>query len=304
VPDAAAAAPARPGMTAATKMALQMAVALAAAFGAGFLVFPDHWGWTVLTAFIVCSGARGRGDAAYKGVLRLAGAIGGTIVAAVSAHVWAPAGVAEAIVIFGLLFFALLLREINYAFWAAGTTLILALLARSGDGFDLALLGTRLEAILTGALCAVIAAWFVFPISTEDVIRRRLADALKALDDVVVHAHDPGARDGHIAHLDHRMSELEGVAPPVRWHRRIFARASSPEHPACWIDLAHEITHTARAVTDGPIADEKQRGRLRRAIGASRKAIGQHRDLAAENRVTIGTALSELRDTVASIAPR
>jgi uncharacterized membrane protein YccC len=38
-------------------MALQMAVALSAAFAAGFLVFPDHWGWCVLTAFIVCSGA-------------------------------------------------------------------------------------------------------------------------------------------------------------------------------------------------------------------------------------------------------
>ena len=302
VPEAVAA-PARPGMTTPTKMALQMAVALAAAFGVGFLVFPGHWGWTVLTAFIVCSGARGRGDAAYKGVLRLGGALGGTIVAALFAHVWAPSGVAEAIVIFVLLFCALLLRDVNYAFWAAGSTLILALLARSNDGFDLALLGTRLEAILAGAVCAVIAAWFVFPIRTEDVIRRRLADALKALDDVVVHAHDAGVRESHIAQLDHRMSELEGVAPPVRWHRRIFVRADAPDHPARWIELAHEIRHTTHAITSGAVTDEKQRGRLRRAIGVSRKAIGQHRDLAAENRVTIGTALRDLRDTGAGMPP-
>jgi uncharacterized membrane protein YccC len=295
------AAPAKLEMTPATRMALQMAVALAAAFAAGFVLFPGHWGWTVLTAFIVCSGARGRGDAAYKGVLRLAGAIGGTIVAALSVHVWTPSGVAEAIVIFALLFVALFLREVNYAFWAAGSTLILALLARSGDGFDLALLGTRLEAILAGAICAVIATWFVFPIRTVDVIRRRLADALKAFDDVVVHAHDAAERIGHVAHLDHRLSELEGVAAPVRWHRRLFVRSEAAEHPASWIELTLEIRRHARAVADGAVTDEKLRGRLRRAIGISRRAIGQHHDLAAENRITIGAALADLRDTLAGI---
>ena len=287
-----------PAMTAATKMAVQMAVALTAAFVFGFLVFPAHWGWTVLTAFIVCGGARGRGDALYKGVLRLGGAIGGTIVAALAARVWVPAGPPEAIVIFALLFFALLLRDVNYAFWAAGSTLILALLARSADGFDLALLGTRLEAILAGAVCAAIATWFVFPIRTEDVIRRRLADALKAFDDVVVHAHDAVARADHAAHFAHRMTELEGVAAPVRWHRRIFVRSVTAEHPAHWIDLAHEIRHNARDIAAGSVTDDKQRGRLRRAIGASRKAIGQHRDPSAAGRVPIGIALTELRETL------
>jgi uncharacterized glyoxalase superfamily protein PhnB len=294
-------APGAHGMTAATKMALQMAVALTIAFALGFAVFPEHWGWTVLTAFIVCSGARGRGDAVYKGVLRLAGAIGGTIVAAIASHIWAPAGIGEAIAIFGLLFFALLLRDVNYAFWAAGSTLILALLARTADGFNLALLGTRLEAILAGAVCAVIATWFVFPIRTEDVIRRRLADALKAFDDVVVHAHDAAARHDHVAHFEHRMTELDGVAPPVRWHRRLFVHSASSEHPADWIDLAREIRRGASDVTSGSVTGEKQRGRLRRAIGASRKAIGQHRDPSAQGRVPIGTALAGLRDTLANL---
>ncbi len=42
-----------------TRMALQMGLALAAAFLVGHLAYPDHWTWAVLTAFIVCSGARG-----------------------------------------------------------------------------------------------------------------------------------------------------------------------------------------------------------------------------------------------------
>ena len=290
------------GLTPVTRVALQMAVALAAAFAVGFVVFPGHWAWCVLTAFIVSSGARGRGDAAYKGVLRLTGAIGGTLVAALSAHAWAPSGVVEAVLIFALLFVALLLREVNYAFWAAGMTLILALLARSSDGFNLAMLGTRVEAILAGSICAVVAAWFVFPIRTEDVIRRRLADALKAFDDVVVHAHEVDARSAHAAHLDHRMNELEEVAPPVRWHRRIFASRVASEHPARWIDLAHEIRTHARIVTDGDPPGAKQAGRLRRAIGISRRAIGQHRDPDAEGRVPIGVALLDLRDTLTGLS--
>jgi hypothetical protein len=244
------------------------------------------------------------GDALYKGVLRLGGAIGGTLVAALTAHVWAPSGVAEAIVVFALLFAALVLRPINYAYWAAGTTLILALLARGDDGFNLLLLGTRLESILTGALCAVIAAWFVFPIRTVDVIRRRLADALKAFDDIIVHAHDDEARAAHAARYDHLMTELEGVAPPVRWHRRILVRSDASEHPAHWIDLAHEIRRSAGTVDHGRTAGEKERGRLRRAIGASRKAIGQHHDRAAEDRKPIGVALAELRDTLAGLRSR
>jgi hypothetical protein len=290
------------GLTPVTRVALQMAVALAAAFAVGFVLFPGHWAWCVLTAFIVSSGARGRGDALYKGALRLGGAVGGTLAAALCAHLWTPSGIAEATLIFCLLFVALLLREVNYAFWAAGMTLILALLGRSNDGFNLTMLGTRVEAILAGAVCAIVAAWFVFPIRTEDVIRRRLADALKSFDDVVVHAHDVDARSAHAAHLDHRMNELEEVAPPVRWHRRLFASATTPEHPARWIDLAREIRTHARAVTDGEPPGEKQAGRLRRAIGISRRAIGQHRDPDAEGRVPIGAALLDLRDTLAGLS--
>jgi len=48
----------RPGLSASTRMALQMAVALGSAFAAGRALWPDHWAWVVLTAFIVCSGAR------------------------------------------------------------------------------------------------------------------------------------------------------------------------------------------------------------------------------------------------------
>jgi uncharacterized membrane protein YccC len=50
-------------------MAIQLAVALTAAFLLGWLLFPEHAMWVVLTAFLVCSGNRGRGDVVHKSAL-------------------------------------------------------------------------------------------------------------------------------------------------------------------------------------------------------------------------------------------
>ena len=284
------------GLTVPTRMALQMAVALTLAFVVGFGAFPGHWAWTVLTAFIVCSGARGRGDAAYKGVLRFAGAVAGTLVATVVTRAWAPEGVAEAAAIFVALYFGLLWREVNYAYWACAMTLVLALLARSTGVFGVALLGVRLEAILAGALCAVVATWFVFPIRTTDVIRRRLADALVALDEFVQHAH--AAHDQKVArreHLDRRLGALEEVAAPVRWHRRLLR--DHPEHPARWIDLAAELRDHAHAFAETEKPPEQRRTAIRKLIGASRRAIGNHGKPDAQG-PAIGESLTIVREAL------
>jgi hypothetical protein len=266
----------RGGLTVPTRMALQMAVALGAAFVLGFRIFPAHWGWAVLTAFIVCSGARGRGDAAYKAILRLLGAAGGTLAAALLLHVPTLEGPLEALATFGVLFVGLWLRERNYAYWAACMTLVLALLAPSSHGLDFGLLGERLEAILAGAACGVAAAWFVVPIRTEAVVRRRLADALVALDDVAAHVRASDEdRIRKLAVFEARMAELASVAPPLRWHRRLFAFADHPEHPARWIDLAfvcREDAHAFGAARDA----ELRRAAVRKAIGASRRALANH----------------------------
>src|ERR1051325_2235704 len=73
-PVAAPAAQDKPGLAVSTRMAIQMAVALAAAFAIGFFFFRERWGWIVLTAFIVNSGNRGRLDVVYKSGMRVLGA--------------------------------------------------------------------------------------------------------------------------------------------------------------------------------------------------------------------------------------
>ena len=155
-----------------TRMALQMCAALTVAFAIGLPFFHEHWPWVVLSAFIVCSGAVTRDDALGKGAQRFLGAAGGTLLASVLGLFPMPNDVVAAAAIFAVLFAGIWLREINYAYWAACTTLIFALL-QGGGGSPGPLFLVRIVCILIGTLCAVGALEFVFPISREALARRR-----------------------------------------------------------------------------------------------------------------------------------
>jgi hypothetical protein len=245
------------GLAVSDRMALQMLVALALAFTIGMTVLRPHWPWVVLSAFIVCSGAVGRGDALYKAILRLGGAVAGTFVAAGVAHVTFPNAAWYAALIFLVLFAGIWLRSINYAYWAACATLIFALLQGTAAQSSLALFGQRVLCIAIGALCGVAAAWFVFPIRTKQVVRRRVADALSAMREVL---------GGGEPDLDHHEAELERVAPPVRLHRAIFGAGPSGDHPAEWIERTRALLVKMRASEFDRAAAGAEMRRIRDAI--------------------------------------
>ena len=164
-----------------TKMALQMAVALGTAFFAGRELWPTHWSWTVLTAFIVCSAARSRGDVLLKGVLRVVGAAIGTIVATEAAGSFGPHADMPVVLIFTAIAVATWLREASYIYWAACVTAVLSLLyGWFGESAD-SLLRTRLEGIGIGAAIGITAAWLILPIRTRDAVRARTAATLGEL---------------------------------------------------------------------------------------------------------------------------
>lgn len=239
------------------KMAWQMLAALALAFAIGMTVFAAHWPWVVLSAFIVCSGAVGRGDALYKALLRLAGAIGGTFVAALVARVTLPDPATGAALIFAVLFAGIWLRQINYAYWAACATLIFALLQGGSVQNDAALFGLRVLCILIGAICGVVAVWFVYPIRTEHVVRRRVADALGAMRD---------ALGGAELDADYHAAQLNRVAPPVRLHRAVFGAKDPDQHPAGWIERTHALLERMKAPDFDRAAAGAEMRRLRDSI--------------------------------------
>ena len=205
-------------------MALQMATALAAAFAIGRTIWPGHWAWVVLTAFIVCSGARGRGDVVLKGALRGAGAAAGTAVATAVAGTFGPHADASVVVMFAAVAVATWLREFSYAWWAACVTAVLSLLYGWFGQAPGGLLETRLEGIAVGAALGIAASWLILPVRTSDVARRRAADALAALSGVLTADwRDPAALGHRQAAFQHTVISLGQIAPPLRAQRLLLA---------------------------------------------------------------------------------
>ncbi|CAJ60956.1 MULTISPECIES: FUSC family protein [Frankia] len=232
-------------LPASTRMAIQLAVALGTAFAVGRHVFGEHRSWLVLTAYLVHSGNRGRGDVAYRCAQRLAGAAVGTAAATVVAGRFPGGDDTSIVLVFVLLALGVWLRSASYAYWTACVTGVLALLygyyGQAGTG----LLRERLAAVALGAAIGLAAAWVVLPVRTGDVLRRRIADLLAALTDYLVvcqtgRSHVPRPRgpappgpnrtspeimraalaDAY-DRLESAFDQLAQVAPPLRAHRAL-----------------------------------------------------------------------------------
>ncbi len=266
-------------MVSSDKMAIQMAAALGAAFVVGRGLFGSHWTWVVLTAFIVSSGNRGRGDVVYKAALRLAGACVGTLGATALTGVFAPGDRWAIVVIFAVLAVALWLRSISYAYWAAGMTAALALLyGYYGEG-GIGLLGDRLEGILAGAALAVSAAWILWPVRTTDVLRRDTALALAALDGYLAGLGEDLAgaltRQHEFQHAAETLAQtgtpLRALPPPLRSHFPYLAAVRALER--CAAELP---SITALVAERGPGShDHEHLKHLRAGIREMRRANGQ-----------------------------
>jgi uncharacterized membrane protein YccC len=277
-----------------TRMALQMAVALGLAFTVGDLVFREHWAWIVLTAMIVNLGNRGRLDVAYKGSQRLAGAAAGTVIAFIAGYAMsvllpmtAHSG-ANNVAVLLVLFIGIWLRPFGYAWWALCITIVLALLQGLAPLASLSLLGERLIAITVGALIGVGSAWWVYPIDSTAVLRRRLADALARLSEAFESGH---AERQDVDSFDAFRAALQAVleVAPVflavrklmRWMTRYsihrpFVSASTVMHylhalslDADRIDALKRCEKRACEVIEQGAAPSA----VRRALGMARKSL-------------------------------
>ncbi|RDV45326.1 hypothetical protein DOE76_08695 [Leifsonia sp. ku-ls] len=274
-------------LPASTRMALQMAVALAAAFLVGWAVFPDHVMWVVLTAFLVCSGNRGRADVLHKSGLRVLGALGGTLGAvAIVALVPKASGPGAVVAIFLALFAGTWLRTLSYAYWAAAVTLALTLLQELTGVATVAgeavMLAERLLAIVAGAVLGVAASWFVLPVRSVDVLRRRLSEVLTALGAALAPVDPdapPGERARRVAAFRAAVGRVEQLAPAHRAARAIAGRrvrAIDCIEAAAALPPALD-SRLARRRADVPRED---RERLRSALATARRSLAAPPDLA------------------------
>ena len=249
---------------ASTRMALQMAAALALSFIVGHLFFAGHWAWLVLTAYIVGSGNRGRLDVAWKSLLRIAGAGAGTAVALLLDFHAGAHGTFVAGLVLGAVFLGVWLRPLGYGWWALFVTIALALLQGFSDAPASQLLAQRMLEILAGAAIAVACAWWLLPVRSTGVLRRRIADALAAL----AAALDPANPERTPAQFIAALDDVARIAPSFRALRAATGRGRQPQ-PADWIDALLDCRRGAVAlVAAGATPPE-----ARRAVGAARKAL-------------------------------
>lgn len=264
---------------ASTRMAIQMAVALALSFVVGYAFFTERWAWIVLTAFIVNIGNRGRLDVAYKSVLRVLGAAFGTVLAlGFSMHLGGHDGATVALIL-AAVFFGIWLRPLGYAWWALFVTLALALLQGFEGRSPTHDLGLRLEEIVIGAVIGVAAAWLVYPVRSRNVLRRRIADALAVLGD----AFDPATPARTRGDVLAAWTQVAQIAPAFRASRWAMRRGEAAK-PADWIDALHACIDPAIALLEQGAAPTE----VRRGIGAARKALREPDQLL--------PALRQLRD--------
>jgi hypothetical protein len=264
-----------------TRMALQMAAALAASFAVGYLVFPSHWSWIVLTAFIVNSGNRGRQDVVYKSALRVLGAAAGTVVAMTFAGHVDLSGAWAAALILASVFLGVWLRPAGYGWWALFVTLALALLQTLQPATAQPLLWQRLLEILIGAALGLAAAWFVYPIRSTDVLRKRIAEALAAMSEAL----DPQVAQRSTGAVVAAMKRVEQLRPSFR-ARHLALRRWRPLQPVDWIDTLLGC----RAAIVALVERGETPGAMRKAVGAARKSLREPAE--------IGPALAALQQAL------
>ncbi|GAA4159277.1 hypothetical protein GCM10022286_13410 [Gryllotalpicola daejeonensis] len=226
-------------LAASSRMAVHLALSFAAAILLGWWLLPDHLGWFVLTAFVVNSGNRGRGDVVYKGIQRLVGAAAGTVVATLLGTAFAPGDSSALVALFVILGLGAVLRTISYAWWAAAMTGGLALLYDFLGQGGTDVLGQRLLAILLGGLIAIAASCFVAPVRSIDVVRRRTADLLGLGREALTG--DRGAPEyARLApQLHEATARIEQLAPPFHALRMVtLGRVGPARRTADLIDRA------------------------------------------------------------------
>ncbi|MFL6626591.1 MAG: FUSC family protein, partial [Vitreoscilla sp.] len=288
-PAASAATPGTLRPSASVRLSLQLVVSLAVAFAVGLVAFRDHWRWLVLTALLVSIGGAGQFDVLRRGVLRVLGAAGGTVLAMAVAGLAGGDAPTVGALVMACVFAGLVLRVFGYGWWVLCVTLALALLQTLEPAAEPLLLWRRLLEIVIGAAIAIAAASFVFPIPSADILRRRIAGALAAMSEAL----DPDAAERRPQAVVGAMALVRQMQPVFRAqgvaHR--LARRRAPPRPTLWIDtlLACE------APLLGLVERGEAPGAVRKAIGTARKALREPDE--------IGAALAALRGTLETAGP-
>lgn len=221
---------ARTGLHPATRQAIQITVASVIAMAVGYLVSAERWYWAVITAFVIFTRTRTRGDTLQRAWARVLGTVLGVMAGMVLARAVNGHPAAELVIIFACVFFGFYLIQISYAWMVFWFTTLLSvlygLLGRSSPG----LLLVRIEETLIGAVIGALIAHVLFPERTTALIQssaRQVLDAVcEYLEEAVV-KRTPETDSARLLDsarvLDARLRDLRAAAQPLTGRLRHFS---------------------------------------------------------------------------------
>ncbi|MBO0768359.1 MAG: FUSC family protein [Solirubrobacterales bacterium] len=261
-----------------TRIAVQLAVALAGAIALGRFCFGAQWAWPVLGAYLVMAGNQGRGDVVHNAIGRLVGALSGTALATLlSGDI--PAGKWLGVVLmFVVIALAGWLRDRAYAFWTTGVTAVLALLYGFSGHVVSGVLVHRLVALVAGAVIAIFCSWFLLPVHSGQTFSRAWSDALGAAARLLTLLADKPTEREAIAAAQERFElvaqQVRALEPTWRLHQRF---RPEPDHPADRIsalsDIEARLDELAAMAPAALSAHQEELDELVRGVGTMRRRL-------------------------------
>ncbi|WP_182347718.1 FUSC family protein [Tomitella gaofuii] len=221
---------------AATRAAVQCAVAASVATAIGRVISADRWYWAVLAAFMIFYGTTTSGEVLARAWRRVLGTVLGVVAALVIVYAIGhhPDVLLPLIAVYALA--SQYLGPLNYAYRVFFITLMLATLYELMGVFDLRVMEIRIDETFAGAAVGIAAAFFVMSTRSTPVLTTRIGDYLAQLDDLVTHC-SAALLHGRTQHdlrdasrsLDAALAAVGKAADPLetvgnRQHRRDAAR--------------------------------------------------------------------------------
>lgn len=264
------------------RWAVQAGLAQLLAAGGAAWLNPAHAPWCMLSAYLVGAGAVARGEVLYKGLQRMVGAALGTLAVGLWPVAVQPTGRCALVTMVVMLALAQRARRHGEAWWAAGVTASLSLLyaqvpAAHATLEGAALLVARLRLLALGAVISMVLSWWVLPISTTSMFKRRLADTLAALGEwlaACAEAPADGARlRGEAAAVAARLAPLSALVPVVHWRWRLGRPDSLPSVRSAVATLQRCGAALPEAVGDLPSGTLRDARRLLLTCAQLRAAL-------------------------------
>ncbi|TCM58921.1 putative membrane protein YccC [Rhizobium sp. PP-F2F-G48] len=202
----------------AVRSAIQITLASAIAMVFGLMLSRERWFWAVLSAFLVFTNTRSRGDTAMRAVQRSVGTFFGITVGLVAASLlqtMTPVILSLAAL---CVFLAFYLLAVSYAAMTFFVSIVLALVYSLIGSLTLDVLVLRLEETMIGSFAGLVVAFLVFPARTEALAGEALGRWCAALRRLLTDAAE-GRSSFDLIHrsqaLERAYAELSSVVRPL-----------------------------------------------------------------------------------------